>query len=80
MRLTPFFEDGPLLEFMYLVFTRLPGRRLLRSLLCSGDVFQALINSPINLFTVIDAEYSITDHFYVALFSASEQTLHSCRV
>ena len=39
-----------------------------------GDVFQALINLPVNLFTLIDAEYLITDHFYIALFSVSEQT------
>ena len=40
----------PLVEFMYLVFTRMPGesyRRRLRSLLlCLCDVFRALINSP----------------------------------
>ena len=43
------FEDVPLVEFMYLVFTRMPGeshRRRLRSLLlCLCDVFRALINS-----------------------------------
>ena len=41
-------EDVPLVEFMYLVFTRMPGvsyRRRLRSLLCFCDVFRALINS-----------------------------------
>ena len=41
------FDD--VVEFMYLVFTRMPGvsyRRRLRSLLfCLGDVFRALINS-----------------------------------
>ena len=42
-------EGVPLVEFMYLVFTRIPGesyRRWLRSLLlCVCDVFRALINS-----------------------------------
>ena len=42
-------EDIPLVEFMYFVFTGMPGksyRRRLRSLsLCSGDVFWALMNS-----------------------------------
>ena len=42
-------EDVPLVEFMYLVFTRMPGesyRRRLRSLLlCLCYVFRALINS-----------------------------------
>ena len=38
-------EDVPLVEFMYLVFTRMPGesyRRRLRSLLYSCNVFRAL--------------------------------------
>ena len=43
------FEDVPLVEFMYIVFTRMPGesyRRRLRSLLlCLRDVFRTLINS-----------------------------------
>ena len=43
------FEAVPLVEFMYLVFTRMSGesyRRRLRSLLlCLCDVFLALINS-----------------------------------
>ena len=43
------YEDVPLVEFMYLVFTRMPGEsylRRLRSLLsCLCDVFRALINS-----------------------------------
>ena len=42
-------EDGPLVEFMHFVFTRMPGesyRRRLRSLLlCLRDVFRPLINS-----------------------------------
>ena len=41
-------EDVPLVEFIYLVFTCMPGEsywRRLRSLLCLGDVFQVLINS-----------------------------------
>ena len=42
-------DDVPLVEFMCLVFTRMPGesyRRRLRSLfLCLCDVFRALINS-----------------------------------
>ena len=44
-----FFGDVPLLEFMYLVFARMPGesyRRRLRSLLlCWCDVLRAIINS-----------------------------------
>ena len=47
--MTLFFEDVPLVEFTYLVFTRMPGEsycRWLRSLLlCLCDVFQALNNS-----------------------------------
>ena len=47
--LLTFFEDVPLVEFMYLVFTRMPGenyRRQFRSLLlCLCCVFRALINS-----------------------------------
>ena len=43
------FEDVPLVEFMYLVFTRMPGesyrRRLRSSLLYLCYVFLALINS-----------------------------------
>ena len=45
-------EDVPLVDFMYLVFTRMPGdsyRRRLRSLLLSY-VFRALINSLVCLF------------------------------
>ena len=45
------FEDVPQVEFMYLVFTRMPGenyRRRLKSLLfCLYDVFRALINPPV---------------------------------
>ena len=41
--------EYPLIEFMYLVFTRMPGEsygRILRSLLlCLCDVFRAQINS-----------------------------------
>ena len=43
------FEDVPLVEFMCLVFTRMPGesyrRRLTSLLLCLCDVFRALISS-----------------------------------
>ena len=43
------FEDVLLLEFMYPVFTGMPGesycRRLRSLLLCLCDVFRALINS-----------------------------------
>ena len=46
---TIIFEDVPLVEFMYLVFTHMPGERYcrqLRSLLLSlCYIFQALINS-----------------------------------
>ena len=41
-------ENVPLVGFMYLLFTRMPGeshRRRLRSLLCLCDFFRALINS-----------------------------------
>ena len=41
-------EDIPLVEFMYVVFTRMPGesyRRRLGSLLCLRDVFRALTDS-----------------------------------
>ena len=41
-------KDVPVVQFMYLVFTRMPGesyRRPLRSWLCLRDVFRALINS-----------------------------------
>ena len=44
-----FLEDVPLVEFIYLVFTHMPGEsyyRRLRSLwLCLCNVFRALINS-----------------------------------
>ena len=43
-------ENVLLMEFMYLVFTRMPGeryRRRLRTLLCLCDVFRALINPPV---------------------------------
>ena len=42
------FEDVPLVEFMYLVFTRMPAesyRRRLRSMLYLCYLFRALINS-----------------------------------
>ena len=45
---TDYFENLPLVEFMSLVFTRMPGegyRRQLRSLLCLCDVVRALIDS-----------------------------------
>ena len=41
-------EDVPLVEFMYLVFSHMPGEsynRWLRSLLCLCDIFGALMNS-----------------------------------
>ena len=45
----PVYVLNPLLEFMYLVFTRMPGEsysRRLRSLwLCLCDVFRAMVNS-----------------------------------
>ena len=47
-------EDLPLVEFMYLVFTLMPGesyRRRLRLYLCY--VFRALINSLVCLFLII---------------------------
>ena len=47
------FEDVPLVEFMYLVFTRMPGesyrRRLGSLLLYLCCVFRALINSLVYL-------------------------------
>ena len=52
-------EDVPLIEFMYLVFTHMPGesyRSGLRSLLlCLCDVFRGLINSGRR--SVSDSEY-----------------------
>ena len=48
----PLFEDVPLVEFMYLVFTRMPGKsypRLLMSLLlCLCDVYRVLIDSLVS--------------------------------
>lgn len=42
-------EDVPLVEFKFLVFTRMPGESYYRQprslLLCVGDIFQVLINS-----------------------------------
>ena len=48
--MSPLNEDVPLVELMYRVFTRMPGKRYRRrlrflSLLRLGDVFRALINS-----------------------------------
>ena len=47
------FDDVPLLEVMYLAFTRMPGesycRRLRSLLLCLCDVFRELINSLVCL-------------------------------
>ena len=47
-----FFEDVPLVEFMYLVFTRMPsesyGRRLRSLLLYLCGIFRALINSLVS--------------------------------
>ena len=52
------FEDVPLVEFMYLVFTRMPGesyRRQLRSLLLYlFRVFRALINSLVCWFRSLE--------------------------
>ena len=48
-------KDVPLVEFMYLVFTHVPGesyRRRLRSLLlCLCDDFRALINSLVYIYS-----------------------------
>ena len=44
-------KDVPLVRFMYLVFTRMPGEsnyKQLRSLLCLCDVFRALVNSLVS--------------------------------
>ena len=53
-------EDVPLVEFMYLVFTRMSGehhrRRLKSLLLCLCDVFQAIINSLVCWFFQILTE------------------------
>ena len=47
--ISKYFEDVPLVEFMYLVFPRIPDksyrRRFMSFLLCLRDVFRALINS-----------------------------------
>ena len=48
-------EDVPLVAFMYLVFTCMPGEswcRRLGSLLCSCGIFWALFNSPISWFCI----------------------------
>ena len=49
-------EDVPLMEFMYLVVTCMPGesyRRLLGSLLCLRYIFQVLINSLVCWFCLV---------------------------
>ena len=50
------FEDIPLVEVMYVVFTRMPtesySRSLTSLLLCLYDVFRALINSLMCCFCV----------------------------
>ena len=50
-----FFEDVPVVEFMYLIFTRVPGEsyrgRLRYLLLCLCYVFRALINFLVRWFT-----------------------------
>ena len=55
-----FFEGIPVVEFMYLVFTRMPGesyRRRLRSLLLYlCDDFRALINSLVVLILLEEKE------------------------
>ena len=38
-------EDVPLVEFMYLVFSRIPGESYRGRHLCFCDVFRELINS-----------------------------------
>ena len=66
-------EDVPLVEFMYLVFTRMAGercRRRLGSLLYLCWVFRALINSLVCCFWVIivhmqtDISFSYSWHSY----------------
>ena len=58
-------EDVPLVEFMYLVFTRMPGknyRRRLRSLLlCLCDVRRVLINSLVVVFIPLLDEIRLND-------------------
>ena len=39
------FEDVPLVEFIYLVFTRMPAERYRRRLMSVFSLFRALINS-----------------------------------
>ena len=57
-RVAPFLEDVLLVEFMYDVFTRVPGesyRRRFGSFLCScSNVFRALINSDCWLIRLTD--------------------------
>ena len=51
-----YLEDVPLVQFMYLVFTRMPGascRRRLRSLLYLCCVFRTLINSLVCRFYLL---------------------------
>ena len=54
-------QKGPLVEFMYLIFTRMPGesyRRRPRSLLlCLCGVFRALINSLVSVLFVSDLDF-----------------------
>ena len=60
-----FVLDVPLVEFMYLVFTRMPGdsyRMRLRSLLwCLCHVFKTLINSPVLIVHELSGPRSISD-------------------
>ena len=69
-------EDVPLMEFIYLVFTCMPGEsywRQLRSLLCLGDVFQVLINSLVCWFCT--ATLSLLLFHIVTFFVTLQQHL-----
>ena len=63
------FEDVPLVEFMYLVFTRMPSesyRRQLRSLLLYlCYVFGALINSLVLILHERSGPRSVSDLFQI---------------
>ena len=62
---TLYVEDAPQVEFMYLVFTRMPGEsccRRLRSLLYLCYVFPALINSLVCWFFTLRQRFESRSH------------------
>ena len=78
-------EDIPLVEFMYLVFTRMPGksyRRRLRSLLLYlCDVFRALINSLVCWFCASALGIVLFQIFItMGVFDFQKSLIHLCWV